>query len=438
MQNPSVPHRHPFTWIPSLYCAEGLPNYAVGVIAVLMYQSLGSPNDQIAHWTGLLTFAWALKAFWSPLVELAPSKKTVIIWFELIAGAAMVVAAFSLQLPYYFSLSIAMFAVVALASATHDIAADGLYIASLSVKQQAAFAGWQGGFYNSAKFISLGGLPILQGALESRIGTTSAWTVIFCIIGGILIVTGIYHIWALPDQRKKVLSSISTPRGALAFGDVFTDFMKKPSIWLAIVFIILFRAGDAQLSVIGPLFLRDSREAGGLGLTMSQFGQFYGVGGTIAFIVGTILGGYFAAWAGLKRAIIFMILAMNLPNIAFYYMSMALPTNPVFIASAIAVEMFGFGFGFVGIILFIMQVVSVGKYRTAHYAIGTGLMALGYSLFRTISGDIQMALGYQHFFLWVLLAAIPVFMLSFIIVPDLVKDHEPEAERNLHLAAQPE
>jgi PAT family beta-lactamase induction signal transducer AmpG len=74
--------------------------------------------------------------------------------------------------------------------------------------------------------------------------------------------------------------------------------------------------------------------------------------------------------------------------------------------------MFGYGFGFVGVILYLMQVVSVGHYQTAHYAIGSGVMGLGMSLFRSISGDIQVALGYQNFFLWGLACAVPVLILA--------------------------
>mgnify|MGYP000116639617 CR=1 FL=1 len=76
----------------------------------------------------------------------------------------------ALQTPLWFAACIAVLFVAALASSTHDIVCDGLYIASLSDKQQAAYAGWQGAFFNAGKFISLGGLVILAGYLEKHIG----------------------------------------------------------------------------------------------------------------------------------------------------------------------------------------------------------------------------------------------------------------------------
>ncbi|MBC3936512.1 MFS transporter [Undibacterium rugosum] len=408
---------HPMRWVPTLYLAEGLPYYAVALVAGLMYKSLGVPNDQIARWTGLIGFAWVFKCLWSPFLEAASSKKLIVVLFQCLGGVSLVLVALSLQLPMYFAISIALLAIVAIASATHDIAADGLYISTLSHKQQAAYAGWQGAFFNAAKFISLGGLVILAGHLEKQMSAHSAWMIIFGILGVMLIALGIYHSWALPGTRNvQTGESMQTVFSTLV--DVIIDFFKKPGIWLAITFIILFRAGEGQIQTIGPLFLRDSKELGGLGLTTDQVGLVYGSAGTIAFLAGSILGGYFTSWLGLRRALPWLIIAMNVPNLVFFFLSSQMPDNMAVIATALSFEMFGYGFGFVGLILFIMQVVAVGKYQTAHYALGTGVMQLGAVFFKMISGDIQMALGYKNFFIWVLISAIPVLILTrFVRIP---------------------
>src|SRR5881397_3423751 len=158
--------RTPITWVPTLYLAEGLPFYTVALIAGLMYKSMGVGNDEIARWTGLLGLAWVFKPLWSPLLEAASSKKALVVFFQFTGAACL--------------------AMVSLASATHDIAADGLYIASLSDKQQAAYAGWQGAFFNAAKFISLGGLVILAGYFEKRMPVANAWTLIFGLLSAMM------------------------------------------------------------------------------------------------------------------------------------------------------------------------------------------------------------------------------------------------------------
>lgn len=253
---------------------------------------------------------------------------------------------------------------------------------------------------------------ILAGKLEKQMAPAQAWAVIFGLLGLMMAVLGLYHLWALPGTRN-----VARPGGSSAdlwrtLADVIVDFFRKPGIWLAITFIILFRAGEAQIQTIGPLFLRDARALGGLGLTSDEVGWVYGTAGTVAFLLGSVFGGYFTSWLGLKRAMFTLILAVNLPNLVFYFLSTAAPSQLGVIATALSIEMFGYGFGFVGIILYIMQVVSVGRYQTAHYALGTGVMQLGFVLFKSVSGDIQVALGYQHFFLWVLVSAIPALVVS--------------------------
>jgi PAT family beta-lactamase induction signal transducer AmpG len=423
--------RSPITWVPTLYFVQGLPFFTVAMIAGLMFKSMGVDNASIGHYTALLGVAWMFKPLWSPFLELAPNKKTVVVVFQFVGAAAMALVALALQFPAWFAIGVAVLTLLAFASATHDIAADGLYIASLSAKQQAMYAGWQGAFFNAARLMAAGGILVLAGTLEKSMPAAQSWAFIFLTLGAMMATLAAYHLWALPNSANTVRADRSLAGTAVLLRDVLVDFFRKPGIWVAILFIILFRAGEGQIQTIGPLFLRDPRTAGGLGLTTDQVGIVYGTAGTVAFIVGSILGGYFTAWLGLKRALPILILGMNLPNLVFYYLSTALPSDLSLIAAALGLEMFGYGFGFVGIILYIMQVVAKGNFTTAHYALGTGVMQLGFLLFKWISGDIQTALGYQAFFLWVLLAAIPVLVMSwFIRVPnsDAAATAEPAAE----------
>jgi PAT family beta-lactamase induction signal transducer AmpG len=406
--------RHPLAWVPSLYLAQGLPFYSVALVAGLMFKSMGVPNEQIARWTGVLGVAWVFKALWSPFLELFRSKKRIVVVLQVTGGIALGTLALALQLPAWFALAIALLGVVSLASSTHDIAADGLYIASLSAKQQAAYAGWQGAFFNGAKFLSLGGLVILAGHLEQSIGPQAAWATVFGLLGALMAGLGLYHAWALPGpQSSPPAGHGATVRATVdVLVDVIRAFFAKPGIWLGILFILLFRTAEGQVQTIGPLFLRDARALGGMGLSTQEVGAIYGTAGTAAFLIGSILGGYFTSWIGLKRAMPWLILAMNVPNLVFYYLSMAQPDSLGVVTAALAAEMFGYGFGFVGMILFIMQVIAAGPYQTAHYALGSGFMQLGFVLSKVVSGDIQQALGYRHFFLWVVLSALPVLVLT--------------------------
>jgi PAT family beta-lactamase induction signal transducer AmpG len=401
----------PAIWVPTLYFAEGLPFYAVGMMALIFYSRMGLDNRIITATVSLLGLPWSLKPLWSPFLEMYKTKKFFVVLMEFVGGVSLGLLALCLPLPDYFRYSIAFFALVAFCSSTHDIAADGLYIGSLSPKQQAAYAGWQGGFYNIARFFSQGGLLILAGYLETRMPAVRAWMIIFATVGITLVVLSLFHSRVLPSGGEERHSK-SLREMLATFWDVVVSFFKKPHIWFLLTFVFLYRAGEGQVVKIGPLFLKAAREQGGLGLTTTQFGTIYGTFGTAAFIVGSILGGYFAAWLGLKRALLPLILAMNLPMLTYFYLSTELPTSTVSITLAMSLEMFGYGFGFVGVMLLMMQEIAPGRYQTAHYAFANSLMNLGLILPGAISGSIQMKIGYQHFFVWVLISAIPAMILS--------------------------
>jgi PAT family beta-lactamase induction signal transducer AmpG len=165
---------------------------------------------------------------------------------------------------------------------------------------------------------------------------------------------------------------------------------------------------------IAPLFMLDAIDTGGLGLSTSQYGFIYGTLGMIMLTLGGITGGFFAARHGLKSWIIWMALAMKLPDLVYVYMAYAQPDNYYLISTFVAIEQFGYGFGFTAYLLFMMM-ISEGDHKTAHYAICTGFMALGMMLPGMFSGALQESIGYQHFFNWVMVATIPgLIMIKFI------------------------
>ncbi len=402
---------HPAAWVPTLYFAEGLPFYAVNMMALIFFERMGVSNQVITLTVSLLALPWSLKPLWSPLLEVYGTKKFFVVLFELLGGLALGLVAFSLPLPGYFRFSIGFLALVAFISASHDIAADGVYMASLSPKQQAAYAGWQGTFYNAARFFSQGGLIIVAGILESRMPVPHAWMLVFGSGGVLLGLLGLYHAAVLPrigiEQHVKDMSEAMT-----TFRDVVVRFFRKPHIWFYLVYILLYRVGEGQVVKVGPLFLTEPRSVGGLGLSTEEFGAIYGTFGTGAMVLGSVLAGYFTSWFSLKRTLLPLVVIMNLPMIAYVYLAVAMPTNLAVITAAMTVEFFGYGIGSIGVILLMMQEIAPGKYQTAHYAFANAFMALSLSISGAASGWIQTRLGYRNFFWWVLISSLPVLLLS--------------------------
>lgn len=411
----TAPERSPIRWVPSLYFVQGMQFFVVMLVAGLMLKNMGVTNDQIARWTGLLGLAWAIKPLWSPFLELARSKKLIVVVMQFTGAVALALVALALQTPFWFAAVIAVLFLVAYAAATHDIACDGLYMASLDAKRQAAYAGWQGAFFNGARFFMIGCVLKIAGFLETPMGVFNAWTAIFFGLAALLACLASYNAYALPGTMTTEHGELTAAGIWATTQEIVVDFFRKPGIWLAVLFIVLFRFAEGQVQTIGPLFLLEPRDKGGLGLTTSQVADVYGWVGTVAFLVGSVLGGYFTAWLSLRRAMPVLILMMAVPNLTFYYLAAALPQDTFHIGAAVLVEMFGYGFGFVGMILYIMQAVAPGRFQTAHYALGTGVMQLGFIFSKTISGDIQIAMGYERFFLWTIACGLPVFVLMFFV-----------------------
>ncbi|MGB4413798.1 MAG: MFS transporter [Paludibacter sp.] len=410
--NKSTSRRHPISWIPTVYFAMGLPFVALASASSLMFKNLGISDTKIAFWTSLIMIPWTLKPLWSPLLEMFKTKKTFVVATQMITGISFVLVAFSLHLPDFFTYTIAFMAIIAFSGATHDIATVGIYLNELSPEDQAKYVGWQGAFYNVAKILSGGALVFLAGELEKRLGVVNAWMIVMSIYGIIMVTLSIYHLRMLPsggssNEVKSFKEGIDTLK------DVAISFFQKKNILLSITFLIFYRFAEGFAIKIVPLFFKATSENGGLGLSTSEIGMIYGVFGAAAFVLGSILAGYFTAKRGLKETIMILCASFNVPFVMYALLSHFQPQNLYIITSAVVVEYFGYGFGFVGLILYIMQQISPGKYKMAHYAFADGIMALGFMLPSMISGYVSDLLGYKAFFIWVLIATIPSFLITY-------------------------
>ena len=406
--------RHPALWVPTLYTAEGLPFVIVNVVSVLMYKSLGLSDAQIAFFTSLVTIPWALKPLWGPLMEMYKTKKHFVLATQFLGGISFGLIALSLHLPAFFTWTIIFFGIVAINSAIHDTAADGVYITVLTDKQQAQYVGWQGAFYNVGKVLSQGAFVYLAGRLEKSMGVIPAWTIVMGLFGALLVLLSIYHWRFLPTGGKS--SQVKTVKETLTtFWDVVVTFFEKKYIIWGILFLVLYRFAEGQAIKIVPLFMRAAREHGGLGLSTEDVGVLYGFFPPIAYILGSVLSGYFAAKRGLRKALLVLCAFFNIPFVVYTFLAILQPTDFITITGLVVFEYFGYGFGFVGLILYMMQQIAPGRYKMAHYAFATSLMQLGFLIPSMISGFVSDFLGYRDFFIWVMIATIPSFLVAWLV-----------------------
>jgi len=411
----------PWTWIPTLYFAEGLPYVVAMTVAVIMYKRLGISNTDIALYTSWLYLPWVIKPFWSPFVDIIKTKRWWIVSMQLLIGAGLAGVAFLIPMPFFFQATLAVLWLIAFSSATHDIAADGFYMLGLNDSQQSFFVGIRSTFYRLAMISGQGLLIILAGALEHYTGNIRmAWSITFFILAGLFGLFFIYHRFMLPRPDADITKVENSPKEIFReFGLTFASFFQKEGIGLTIAFMLLYRLGEAMLVKMASPFLLDTRTVGGLGLSTEQVGLVYGTVGIIALTLGGIVGGIAASHKGLKYWIWPMALSITLPHLAYVYLSLFLPTSFILINIAVAIEQFGYGFGFTAYMLYMIYFAD-GEHKTAHYAICTGFMALGMMLPGMMAGWLQDQIGYQHFFLWIMILAIPTLA----VIPFLRIDKE--------------
>lgn len=421
----------PVWWVPTVYFAMGLPFVALSMVSVLMFSDMGISNTQIAFWTSLIMLPWTLKPLWSPFLEIFKTKKHFVVITEMVTGVAFALVALSLPLPDFFCYAIALMGVIAFSGATHDIAGDGIYLTELNTSQQAKYIGWQGAFYNLAKILTNGGLVYLAGALKDSFGITHAWMIIMIICAVIMAAIGLHHIRILPSGGGNKEEAHSVKETFQTLWEVIRSFFEKKYIWYYILFIVLYRFAEGHVMKIVPLFFKAPVAEGGLGLDVQDIGLVYGTFGAAAFILGSILGGYYISARGLKRALFSLCCAFNIPFLVYLLFAIYQPSSLWLIGAGVVFEYFGYGFGFVGLMLFMMQQVAPGKHQMAHYAFATGIMNLGVMIPGMISGYLSDLLGYRNFFIWVLIAAIPAFIITWLVpftYTDQVKEKKDQSD----------
>jgi PAT family beta-lactamase induction signal transducer AmpG len=407
---PHPTKRNPWAWIPTLYLAEGLPNALVASASVVLYKNLGVSNAAIAFYTGWLYLPWVIKPLWSPVVDLLKTRRQWIWAMQLVVGAGLAGVALTIPAPHFFQLTLAFFWLLSFSSATHDIAADGFYMLATTEREQSFFSGIRSAFYRVATILAQGQLVILVGKIYARHGDyAAAWSTAFALVAGFFLCASGYHWLILPRPAKDLPGNASPAKKfGTEFLKTFGTFFQKPKIGVLLSFLLLYRLGEAQLMKMVQPFLLDPREKGGLGLANDQLGLIYGNVGVIIFISGALLGGFAVARRGLRFWLWPMLFAIHLPDAVFIWLAYVQPENLWAIGAGVAVEQFGYGFGFTAFMLYMIHIAR-GEHQTAHYAICTGFMALGVMLPGMWSGWLQEQLGYQHFFLWVILATIPSF-----------------------------
>ena len=411
-------NKNPWLWVPTLYFAEGLPYFLVNNISVIMFKNMGMSNGDLALYTSLLYLPWVIKPLWSPFVDVLKTKRWWIVTMQILMAAAFFLLALTLPRPSAqqiaggnigvspFIVTLVIFYITALASATHDIAADGFYMIALDNHAQSVFVGIRSTFYRIASVFGQGVLVVIAGLLERKTGNVPlAWTLTIAFSALLLGAISLWHVFKAPKVETTPEQGRSSREIFRELGRSFVTFFQKKQVWFAMVFMLLYRLPEAfSVKMLNP-FLLDSPSVGGLGLSTEMVGIVYGTVGVIALTLGGILGGLAAGRWGLKKSMWPMALSLALPCAVYLFMAITQPTQIWVITLCVALDQFGYGFGFTAYMLYMMY-FSEGEYKTSHYALCTAFMALSMMLPGLVAGHLQEALGYTGFFWMVMVCCL--------------------------------
>lgn len=403
--------KNPWLWIPSLYLTESVPYVIIITVSVIMYKSLEVSNADIGLYTSFLYLPWVIKPIWSPILELFGNKKKWFLSMQLILALAFLGVGLTTGTSHFFTITLAFFWMGAFASATNDIASDGMYLIALKPDQQSFFVGMRNTFYRVGLLTGQGLIVIIAGNLETYFGEPAkAWSMTMIIVAVLMLLFTLINYFTTPNVIEERVARVDQP----SFGRVFSTFFTKKNIGLSLGFVLLYRLGESQLVKMASPFFLDERAEGGLGLSVTDVGFLYGTLGVIALLAGGILGGILISRDGLGKWMMPMVFAINVPNIGYVFLAWLQPGSIVFAGGVVLIEQLGYGFGFAAYMVFLIYLAE-GLFKTAHYALATGFMAMGMMLPGMLSGYMQEWLGYPGFFVWVVIATIPGFVIAYVV-----------------------
>lgn len=411
---------NPWSWIPTLYFAEGLPYVAVMTISLILYKQLGLSNAEITLYTSWLYLPWVIKPLWSPFVDIIRTKRWWIVTMQLLIGAAFGGVAFTIPTAFWLQGTLFFFWVMAFASATHDIAADGFYMLGLTDHEQAWFVGIRSTFYRLATIFGQGVLVMIAGNLQVifRNSIPYSWSLMFYGVAGIFIALWLWHGTILPrpksDALRKDINALSIWKEFLR---TLRTFFQKKQVVAGILFMLFYRMPEGLLAKVSALFLIDSAHSGGLGLSPQEYGLVQGTVGVIGLTLGGILGGMAVSRDGLKRWLWPMVMAITLPDLVYVFLAFAMPESLTVVNACVFVEQFGYGFGFTAYMLYLIY-YSQGEYKTSHYALCTAFMALSMMIPGLFAGALQEAVGYRMFFIIVCAFCVVTYLVSLVVKID--------------------
>ncbi|MDX2230803.1 MAG: AmpG family muropeptide MFS transporter [Leptolyngbyaceae cyanobacterium bins.349] len=408
--------------------ASGLP-FALTDDAFRGWMTKAQLDLRTIGWFTLVSLPYSLKFLWSPLLDryIPPflgrrrgwMVVTQISLMVMILTLAVQMAAIVNLTPDQrgWSLQLLAFTALGLAflSATQDIAIDAYRADVLTARETGAGA--------SLSILGYRLALLLTGWIGFNLADRITWPWVYGLMAASLGVGVITSIWAPePLHRDRPPETLQQ-----AVVQPFQEFMQRlgwKQALFTLVFIILFRLGDAMVAKMAVPFLGGK----GLGFSDAEIGTIRQGMGLIATIVGTLAGGAALSQLGINRSLWIFGGLQAVSNLGYYILAVV-GQNLTVMVLAINVENFCSGLGTAGFVGFLISLCNP-RFSATQFALLSSLMAVGRDLLAgpaagelaqrlptLISADTPLWLagatqqGWALFFLITLAAALPGLLL---------------------------
>jgi PAT family beta-lactamase induction signal transducer AmpG len=389
--------RRTLLWVATTYFGEGLPWSFMHQMVLQFLITLGVSKPQMSA-TSLLHLSGTFKFLWSPLVDLFGRKRTWVWVMQIVLGLTMMAAAplaTRQTLPAFW----AALVVMAIFSATHDIACDGFYMQALGQADRALYVGPRSAAFRAAMYV--GNVALVGWASHSN------WRIVFTAAGGLMIATAIVNALVMPRPPEAVRAARATfDQKFAAFRDAYVTFLEQPKAPLVLSLMFFYRLGDIMMGAMAQPMLAD------IGVDLAHRATLNGIG-FWAFVGGSLVGGVLVARLGFERCLVPLTYVQNLAiplyaGLAFY--------RPTFahVVPVVLAEQLASGLGNTSHSVFLMR-RSRSAFSASHYAFATGIVSLGSTLSGYLSGWLNQAVGHVWFFVLAFVASWPALVLVLLV-----------------------
>lgn len=402
--------------------ASALPLALSGSTLQAWFASASSVSLITVGFLSLVTLPYTIKFLWAPVMDryvppfLGRRRGWILICQFLLGLTIAAMALFTPAEEPHILMTLAFF--VAFLSASADIAIDAYRIDILSPQEKAMGAAMAVNGYRIAMLVS-GGLVLV-------VADYWGWRVAYLLMASLMSIGAITTFFG-PEPANQ----IQPPRKLWDCTILpLKDFIARPQALWILVFIVMYKLGDAfAANLISPFLIRKIQ------MSLTEIGTLVKFSGFLGTILGTIIGGLWVPKLGWFRSLIIFGIVQTLSNLIYLPLIWTGP-NYILAGSAIFLDnMFG-GMGTAAFVGFVMGLCNP-RFTAFQFALLSALTSIGRTFIGPVAGFVAQTFGWEIYFMSSVLFAIPGLLLLVYLRKSLEKMSSSMAEQRAALNSSP-